>query len=334
VLAVVILAVAAALAIAGCAGDDGTPGSTGEERRAEFGKSPAVVEGPLEPEAEEAADRLVGAATDGTLDTDALDVVADSGDARFGWLISDLLRFVHGGSEEEALVSAFAELTGVDVRDEPDIDEGAWIVVTDRLIAWDLPAPPGYHEHKAELFLTIEPAWGPFFADTDAEIDWRLITWGGVLIDDRPLGDDRPCPDSCIPALDDPALTGAGEGDWYPAERTVFGIVVRGEAVAFPKNIMEVHEMVNITIGGRRLGIPYCSLCGSAQAYFLDAGPPGAEQPVLRTSGLLSRSNKVMYDLSSGSVFDTFTGRALSGPLQDAGVTLPQTTVVASTWKE
>jgi hypothetical protein len=97
---------------------------------------------------------------------------------------------------------------------------------------------------------------------------------------------------------------------------------------------MEVHEMINVTIGGRRLGIPYCTLCGSAQAYFLDSVPRGVEQPVLRTSGLLSRSNKVMYDLRSGSVLDTFTGRALSGPLEEADATLEQTSVVASTWGE
>jgi hypothetical protein len=46
---------------------------------------------------------------------------------------------------------------------------------------------------------------------------------------------------------------------------------------------------------------------------------------VLRTSGLLSRSNKVMYDLNTESIMDTFTGVALSGPLQDAAVTLEQT---------
>ena len=153
-----------------------------------------------------------------------------------------------------------------------------------------------------------------------------------MLIDDRPRGDPDPCPRGCIPALDDPKLTSADEGGWYPDDRTVFGVAVAGEAVAFPKNIMEVHEMVNITIGGRRLGIPYCTLCGSAQAYLLDSVPDGVSRPLLRTSGLLSRSNKVMYDLESRSVLDTFTGRALSGPLQDAGVRLDQVTVVTSSW--
>ena len=92
--------------------------------------------------------------------------------------------------------------------------------------------------------------------------------------------------------------------------------------------------MVNDTLGGRRIGVPYCTLCGSAQAYLTDSVPNGQETPVLRTSGLLSRSNKVMYDLVTGSVFDTFTGEAISGPLREADVRLDQITVVVSTWGE
>jgi len=65
------------------------------------------------------------------------------------------------------------------------------------------------------------------------------VSWGGVLIDDRPAGDGDPCPRGCIAALDDPALTATAAGDWYPDERTVFGGVAGDEAVAFPQNIME-----------------------------------------------------------------------------------------------
>ena len=158
------------------------------------------------------------------------------------------------------------------------------------------------------------------------------MSWGGVSIDDRPLGATELCERGCIPALDDPILTQAANGDWYPDERIVFGLVIDTDVVALPRNIMEIHEMVNMTVGGRRLGIPYCTLCGSAQAYYTDSVPVGVSVPVLRTSGLLVRSNKVMYDLETSSVFDTFTGRALSGPLQDAGIVLEQATVVVTTW--
>jgi hypothetical protein len=88
---------------------------------------------------------------------------------------------------------------------------------------------------------------------------------------------------------------------------------------------------VNDTLGGRRIGMPYCTLCASAQAYFTDE--VGTQDLVLRTSGLLSRSNKVMYELNTKSVFDTFKGRAISGPLRKAGVRLKEITVVTSTWK-
>ena len=62
----------------------------------------------------------------------------------------------------------------------------------------------------------------------------------------------------------------------------------------------------------------YCTLCGSAQAYLTDDVP--GFQPVLRTSGLLARSNKLTYDVSTWSAIDTFTGEALSGPLRRAAL--------------
>ena len=183
------------------------------------------------------------------------------------------------------------------------------------------------------MFTLIEPAWEPFFADTNSLIDWRWVGWGGVLIDDRidTKGSER-CPRGCIPALDDPAVTDAAGGAWYPDEAVVFGITIGDQARAYPKHMMEIHEMVNDTLGGRRIGIPYCTLCLSAQAYLLDE--VDGFEPLLRTSGLLSRSNKFMYDLSTWSAIDTFTGRALSGPLREADVILNQATVITSTWGE
>jgi len=267
----------------------------------------------------------------------AIDVVARlgrSGDLRVAWAIADLMRFIN--PEASGLRAAFTELTGADLGSKP------WHDATNQLIAWDTPAPPGFAKWKGGLYTLIELGWAPFFADEDSLIDWRHVTWGGVLIDDRPLNSTHlPCPRGCIPALNDPRLVPASEGDYYPDDAYVFAVTVNGESVAFPKNMMEVHEMVNITVGGRRLGIPYCTLCGSAQAYFTDQVPVsllddlgGTGTFELRTSGLLSRSNKMMYEFHTRSVFDTFTGQAVSGTLREAGVWLPQTTVVVSRWGE
>ena len=262
----------------------------------------------------------------------AIEELAATGDVRHAWYAADLLRFA-GPADADRLVDTFESLTGVSIANDPDAEQTPWLSVTNHLIAWDTPDYPGYQDHKGDVFTLIEPAWDTFFADPDAAIDWRHVSWGGVFIDDRELGDPNGCPQGCIPALDDPATTDAAGGDWYPDDATVFGIVVGDEALAIPLNIAEIHEMFNLTLGDRRLGIPYCTLCGSAQAYFTD-DTGAAEQPVLRTSGLLSRSNKVMYDLRTNSVFDTFTGDAVSGPLQDEEVTLEETTVVRSTWGE
>jgi hypothetical protein len=285
---------------------------------------PESPEGPLDDDAAAAVDGLLAGLFTSNWDPGAVQSLVEAGDPRTAWLIADLLRFYQIGAEMETLTQGFVDLTGT----EPEPGEVEFVWATNHLIAWDLPAWDGYPDAKRALFGQLEPTWDRFFAE-DHGIDWRLVTWGGVAPDTRPLDDNGAC--NCIPALDHPETTDASGGDWYSDNDVVFGVVVDDEAVALPKHQMEVHEMVNLTLGDRELGIPYCTLCGSAQAYFVD-DVPGIERVVLRTSGLLSRSNKLMYDLTTGSAIDTFTGRGLSGPLGADEVVLEQVSVVASRW--
>jgi len=309
----------------------------------DFPPAPQVPDGPLDPPVAAAAIDVAESIVievdpesfdpfsidEPSIDTEALDALVASGDARLGWLISDLQRFARTRGEAQPLNEAAEALTGVELEEEFSFRE-----FTDILIAWDLPAFPSYTEAKRLIFEGTDPRWEFVFSDPDSEIDQRWLSWGGVFIDDRPLGSDEPCERGCIPALDDPEVTPASEGDWYPDEAFVFGVSINDEHRAYPKNIMEVHEMTNDSLGGRRFGLPYCTLCGSAQLWFTDSVPDSVDTPVLRTSGLLSRSNKVMYDLETRSVFDTFTGEALSGDLLDIELTLEQGTVVTTTWGE
>jgi len=165
----------------------------------------------------------------------------------------------------------------------------------------------------------------------EGAIDWRMVSWGGVLIDSRAYDTtDESC--KCIPAADNPKVSNATNARWLNDDDIVFGIEVNGEYRAYPRRIMEVREMINDTLGGRSLGIPYCTLCGAAQAFYTDNLPDVTDKLVLRTSGLLNRSNKVMYDLDTDSIFDTFLGRAVSGPLYEQGIELKQATVVTTDW--
>ena len=294
----------------------------------QFGKPPAVPEGPLSEDLKAAVQvAFVDSVTQSTWGSDqtaALQDIAKSGDPRLAWIISDLMRFISNAPLHLELANAASKLLGKELQ-----VQNPWGAVTDHLIAWDIPAPPDYLRVKRAIFTTIVPGWDRIFVEGD--IDWRLVSWGGVLIDDRAYDTtDEVC--NCIPAADNPQVSSAEEATWLKDEDIVFGIEVNGEYRAYPRRIMEVREMVNDTLGGRHLGIPYCTLCGSAQAYFTDQLPEGIDRPVLRTSGLLIRSNKVMYDIKTYSVFDTFLGHAVTGPLAEKKLQLKQATVVTTDW--
>ncbi len=294
----------------------------------QFGPAPATPSGPLSPALQFAARvAFIDSITLGTWDDNqdlALAAIAKSEDPRLAWIISDMLRFVAASRPYSSLTRAASKLLGKDLN-----NDDSWPDITNHLIAWDIPAPPNYLDFKRAIFTLNIPGWENLFVEGD--IDWRLVSWGGVLIDKRAYNTtDEGC--NCIPAADNPDVSNAEDAVWLKDEDIVFGIEINGEARAYPRRIMEVREMVNDTLGGRNLGIPYCTLCGAAQAYFTDELPEGIDRPILRTSGLLSRSNKVMYDLTTHSIFDTFLGRAVTGPLAEKSLTLKQATVVTTDW--
>lgn len=294
----------------------------------EYGTPPVVPDGPLSA-AMQFATRVtfVDSIALSTWDENqelALAEIVNSKDPRFVWLITDMMRFVSSQNLQDTFSKAAGALLGKDFDRANN-----WGIITDHLMAWDIPAPPDYLDYKRAIFTGIVPGWERIFAEGD--IDWRIVSWGGVLIDDR-LYDttDEGC--NCIPAADNPEVASVADTTWLKDDDIVFGVEVNGAYRAYPRRIMEVREMVNDTLGGRDLGIPYCTLCGAAQAYFTDDVPEGVERPILRTSGLLSRSNKVMYDLNTYSVFDTFLGHAVTGPLAEKGVKLKQASVITTDW--
>ncbi|MEO1748224.1 MAG: DUF3179 domain-containing (seleno)protein, partial [Pseudomonadota bacterium] len=235
----------------------------------QFGEPPMIPDGALTDELQRAVQiGLINPASQSAWGRDqvlALDEVAASGDPRLAWLIADLMRFATGPSLSTILGNAAAKLLGIE---PPRINH--WGVITDHLIAWDIPEPPNYLAAKREIFTSVVPGWDAIFLEGD--IDWRHVSWGGVLIDNRAYDKtDEIC--NCIPAADNPEVISAADADWLDDNDIVFGIEINGEARAYPRQIMEVREMVNDTLGGRDLGIPYCTLCGSAQAYFTDNMP-------------------------------------------------------------
>ncbi len=311
----VIGAVALAMGAAACAGAD-----TIEVGGRRVPAEPAVEPpgGAFPPELRRNIRTLFDDAT--TLQEGDIPAVGASADLRAAWLLVDLLRFHQGFLADHDLEMALAELTGVTFEGDEVVP---WVAYSDLLLRWDVSAPPNYLRFKEQAFVKIgDTQWKPFF-DRRSPLDWREVSWGGVRFDG-------------IEALNDPPMVRGRKGRWLPHDDVVFGIELGGEAVAYPRRVLEVHELVNATVGGRRIAVPYCTLCGTATAWFTD--DLGAAEPLtFGTSGLLQRSNKLMFDAQRMSLWDQFDGAALTGPWlrEDAQLTwIPVTTTTWGAWRE
>jgi hypothetical protein len=186
---------------------------------------------------------------------------------------------------------------------------------------WALPYDPhpDYAEFKSVLYGQIDPGFTPFFPPgVPALIRLDEIDWGGVLVNG-------------IPPLEYPAFLQAADAEYLDDDDIVFGMAVNGEARAYPKRILAWHEMALDRLGGTELTIVYCTLCGTVIPY-----ESVVEGRHIRfgTSGLLYRSNKLMFDHDTSSLWATFEGRPVVGSLVDSGLRLRSRAVVTTTWRE
>jgi len=188
--------------------------------------------------------------------------------------------------------------------------------------AWnqDLTAPQGYADFKAELYSNIDhPFYGYFHDRQDlARIRLDEIRWGGVIQDG-------------IPPLRNPEMISVQEADYLEDDNVVFGIEINGDVRAYPKRILAWHEMFTDTIGGVEIAGVYCTLCGTVIPYKTNHK---GKQYTLGTSGFLYRSNKLMYDKDTQSLWSTTKGTPVVGPLVDKGIELEYESVVTTTWGE
>ena len=150
--------------------------STGAGETKQFATAPPIASGPLSAEVAEAVDTVFGEKLRSGFgqpeQIEALWRLGHSGDVRLAWMISDLMRFV-GSPNLSALLSEVA-------RALMGMEEGVpleWGTMTDHLMAWDVPAPPGYLDAKRRIFTLVLPEWERIFVPGD--VDWRYVSWGG-----------------------------------------------------------------------------------------------------------------------------------------------------------
>lgn len=186
---------------------------------------------------------------------------------------------------------------------------------------WEQPYDPhpDYGFFKGQWYAQLDPRFADFFPRrVFSLIRLDEIDWGGVAVNG-------------IPPLEHPAHLPAGEAGWLDDDHVVFGIAAGGETRAYPKRILAWHEMALDRLGGVELTIVYCTLCGTVIPY---ESVVDGEHVRFGTSGLLYRSNKLMFDHGTRSLWNTFEGVPVVGALVGSGRRLTHRPVVTTTWGE
>ena len=226
-----------------------------------------------------------------------------------------LIEMIHFVPSRRALKSVLALIERASGRPF----EGGVDIWNEWLWSAQRPVHPDYAQFKALLYSPTDLRFAEYFEGRPKTLI-RLdeIRWGGVRRDG-------------IPPLKNPLMIAARDATWLHADDIEFGVANDGDVRAYPKRILAWHEMFKDRIGGRELAGVYCTLCGALVLY--DVSVAGVQHE-LGTSGFLYRSNKLMYDHATKSMWSALTGTPVVGALVGKGIELQPQFVVTTTWKE
>ncbi len=251
----------------------------------------------------------------GVLNTNPVAAKASLAAIRKGWRdaytapLLELIGFVPVLSVQDEVMAQIGRTTGLRSHDLNAHYEWLW--------AREPGEHPDYAEFKAALYEQVDPRFREYFGKgRKSTIRLDEIRWGGVWRDG-------------IPPLKNPKMIPAAQATYLADDNVVFGVAIDGDIRAYPKRILAWHEMVKDRIAGRELNGVYCTLCGSMILYEATAGGVHYE---LGTSGFLYRSNKLMYDHATKSLWSTLGGEPVVGPLVGKGIELQTLRVVTTTW--
>ncbi len=151
--------------------------------------------------------------------------------------------------------------------------------------------------------------WGMEWPNTDfskRSVEWKEIMSGGP-------------PKDGIPSIDNPRTEPISKIENLADTEPVIGLIINGQARAYPLRILTWHEIVNDELGGVPVTVTYCPLCNSSVVFdrrldgrVLDFG----------TTGKLRRSDMVMYDRQTETWWQQFIGEGIIGELTGKQLTV------------
>lgn len=178
--------------------------------------------------------------------------------------------------------------------------------------------------------VTDEPATLP--GDIAAAVGSWTTDWNRRTIDltELAVGIAASDPRDLIRPLDAPAYeTVADAREWLVDNEIGVLFDIGGIARFYPLRILTAHEVVNDEVGGIPFALTYCPLCNTAAAFDRRVG-----DELLRfgVSGLLRKSDLVMWDDATESLWQQITGEGIVGEL--AGTQLEFLPTATVTWAD
>lgn len=169
--------------------------------------------------------------------------------------------------------------------------------------------PPVEDRAKSEVKILTEDdrSSGLRSATNSWQTNWnrRTIDYGELLSGGPPRDG--------IPSIDNPQfVTPAQAEPWLADNEPIIALEIDGDARAYPLQILTWHEIVNDTVGETPVAVTFCPLCNSAITF--DRRFDG-EVFEFGTSGLLRNSDLVMYDRTTETLWQQFTGEGIVGDL-------------------
>ena len=158
--------------------------------------------------------------------------------------------------------------------------------------------------------------------------DWRT-NWLEKSINLNELTTTGSTRDGIAPIDDSSSEPIASADTWVMNDEPVITLVVGNLAKAYPLKIMIRHEVVNDTIGGIPIVVTFCPLTSSAVVFNREFNGQTFD---FGTSGLVRKSNFLMWDRQTETLWQQLTGSAVIGDLN--GTQLSRIPSAVTSWKD
>lgn len=188
---------------------------------------------------------------------------------------------------DEPAVAEDVNLDHIECGPAPTVDELGYTPVNNSTVN-TLDSPPDKFGVQSRLWNT----------------DFTRYT---INFDDMLVG--NPARDA-IPAINEPQFITQQSADWLADNEPVVALEINGHARAYPLQILMWHEIANDTVCDVPVAVTFCPLCNSAIVFDSRVGDEVYDFGV---SGLLINSDLVMYDRTTESLWQQFTGEGIVG---------------------